>query len=90
MPAKQVPTRPITIRAIMSSPEFARGLDEVRRGLPLNPDIDRCDANSYWDYERGRAFGAIAPPAMPLRIGDEINPEALELAELAFRRGHLL
>jgi hypothetical protein len=48
---KQAITRGVSLRTIVSSRAFARGLDDVRRGLPFNPDIIDIDE---WDYERGR------------------------------------
>jgi hypothetical protein len=72
---KQADTRPASIRSIVASGEFARGLHEVRNGLPFNPD------NGHWDYERGRCFGFIAPLDMPLRIAGALNPKALKLAK---------
>jgi hypothetical protein len=81
---KQVSTRRVSTYSIVASREFARGLDEVRNGLPFNAD------NGDWDYERGRAFGFIAPLDMPLRIGRALNPKALKLAEAAFERKLLL
>jgi hypothetical protein len=77
---KQVPTRSVSTRSIVASKEFARGFEEVRNGLPFNPD------NDEWDYERGRCFGFIAPLDMPLRIDGKLNPKALKLAEAAFAR----
>jgi hypothetical protein len=77
---EQVPTRPVTTRSIVASREFARGVEEVRKGLPFNPD------NGSWNYERGRCFGFIAPLDMPLRICGALNPKALALAEAAFNR----
>jgi hypothetical protein len=77
---KQASTRRVTTRSIVASHEFACGFDEVRRGLPFNPD------NDDWNYERGRCFGFIAPLDMPLRIGTRLNPKALNLAEAAFTR----
>jgi hypothetical protein len=77
---EQADTRSVTIRSIVASRAFAHGLDEVRKGVPFNPDIDS------WDYERGRCFGFIAPLDMPLRIGRALNPKALKLAEAAFSR----
>ena len=62
----------------------ARGFNEVRKGLPFNPD------NDDWNYERGRCFGFIAPLDMPLRIGRTLNPSALKLAEKAFSRRLLI
>jgi hypothetical protein len=84
MSREQARTRAVTTRSIVTSREFARGFEEVRRGLPFNPD------NDSWDYERGRCFGLIAPLDMPLRIGRRLNPKALELAERAFTRKLLI
>jgi hypothetical protein len=81
---EQADTRPVTTRSIVASRQFARGLDEVRKGLPFNSD------NDDWDYERGRHFGCIAPLDMPLRIGTALNPKALKLAEAAFSRKLLI
>jgi len=81
---KQSRTRRVSIRSIVVSKEFARGLAEVRKGLPFNAD------NDNWDYERGRCFGFIAPLDMPLRIGSALNPKVLKLAEAAFARKLLI
>jgi hypothetical protein len=83
-PRKQADTRRVSTRSIVASKEFARGVEEVRKGLPFNPD------NGDWDYERGRAFGFIAPLDMPLRIRGALNPKALNLAEAAFDRKLLI
>jgi hypothetical protein len=80
----QALTRPVSTRRIVASREFARGLEEVRAGRRFNPD------NGDWDYERGRAFGFIAPLNMPLRIGGKLNPKAVALAEAAFDRKLLI
>jgi hypothetical protein len=80
---EQADTVEVNTLTIIASREFARGLDEVRRGLPFNPE------NDSWEYERGRAFGFIAPLDMPLRIGGKLNPKALKLAEAAFSRNYL-
>ena len=81
---EQALTLPVTVRSIVASKEFARGVEEVRRGLPFNPD------NDSWEYERGRCFGFIAPLDMPLRIGGRLNPKALKLADAAFDRKLLI
>jgi hypothetical protein len=83
-PRKQVRTHLVSTYSIVASREFARGLDEVRNGLPFNAD------NGDWDYERGRCFGFIAPLDLPLRIGRKLNPKALKLAEAAFDRRLLI
>jgi hypothetical protein len=81
---KQASTHRVSIMEIVASPEFERGLDEVRKGLPFNPDNDK------WEYERGRCFGFIAPLDMPLRIGGRLNLKAVKLAEMAFNRRFLI
>jgi hypothetical protein len=75
---------PVTIEVIVGSREFELGFEEVRAGMPFNPDIDS------WDYERGRCFGFIAPLDMPLRIGRKLNPKAVALADAAFNRKALI
>ena len=69
---EQADTHDVSTYEIVTHPEFARGLDEVRAGLPFNPD------NNDWDYERGRCFGFIAPLDMPLRIGGRLEPESAQ------------
>ena len=81
---KQARSYAASIRSIVASKEFARGVEEVRGGLPFNPD------NDNWNYERGRCFGFIAPLDMPLRIKGKLNPKALKLAEAAFDRKLLI
>jgi hypothetical protein len=81
---RQADTYGVSLRSIVASREFARGFDEVRKGLPFNP------GNDAWDYERGRCFGFIAPLDMPLRIGRKLNPKALALAKAAFSRKLLI
>jgi hypothetical protein len=81
---KQARTRLVTIFEIVESEQFARGVDEVRKGQPFNPD------NDSWDYERGRCFGFIAPLDMPLRIKGKLNLKAVKLAQAAFARKLLI
>ena len=38
---RQARTRRVSLRTIVACREFARGLDEVRKGLPFNPDNRR-------------------------------------------------
>jgi hypothetical protein len=81
---EQVCTYPASAADIISTQAFACGLEEVRLGLPFNPN------NDSWGYERGRAFGFIAPATLPLRIGTQLNRKALKLAEAAFIRRLLI
>jgi hypothetical protein len=83
-PREQADSHNASTRTIVADKEFARGFEEVRKGLPFNPD------NDSWEYERGRCFGFIAPLDMPLRIGRTLNPKALKLAEAAFDRKLLI
>ena len=76
----QVPTWGVSIETVMSTPEFKRGLDDVRNGVAFDWRIDE------WEYERGRLFGFIAPPDMPLRIADKLNPKAIALYKAARTR----
>jgi hypothetical protein len=64
----------------MSSPEFAHGLSDARNGVAFDWRIDS------WNYERGRMFGFIAPPTMPLLVGSKLNPKAVALCEAALDR----
>jgi hypothetical protein len=84
MSSGQVPTRRITIAMIMASPEFKLGLDDARRGIPFDWRIN------HWSYERGRLFGFIAPPDMPLRTGRRLNPKAVALYDAATKRKLLI
>lgn len=73
----QVPTRPITIREIMASTEFARGVNDARahRGYPH--DFDDWAANDCWSYERGRQWASLAPRGMPLKRNGQITALAM-------------
>ncbi len=78
----QILTVPVTTWAIMAHPHFERGLNDVRAGRSFNCEI----GDPTWAYERGRLFGMIAPPGMPLRIKGKLNPKAVALCDLAFNR----
>jgi hypothetical protein len=84
---EQVPTIKTTTAMIMSAPEFKRGFDEVRGGVPFDWRVgSEYDDDTSWHYERGRLFGHIAPLNMPLRIGGRLNPKAVALCDAAFNR----
>jgi hypothetical protein len=76
----QVRTIITTAESIMASPEFARGLADVRSGVAFDWRINS------WEYERGRLFGCIAPLNMPLWVGSRLNPKALALYVAADER----
>lgn len=81
---KQASTRGVSIRSIVASREFARGLDDARSGLPFDAD------NDSWNYERGRHFASLLPLHMQLRIKGKLNLKALEVARRAFQRKLLI
>ena len=72
---EQVKTITCSPMTIMLHPHFARGLDDIRAGRSFADDVH----DSYWAYERGRLFGAIAPSSMPLFDGKRLNPKAVRL-----------
>src|SRR6516225_7902629 len=80
---EQVPTGVITARAIVRSPYFAAGVDEVRRGLP--PRLDLPEADRDWAYERGRAW--------TIRVDDvrcvAHQPADIGIVALTIHRGNL-
>jgi hypothetical protein len=70
----------------MRSPEFARGLADVRSGKPFNADDDRT-----WGYGRGRQFGALVPLDFPLFDEDGgLSAVAVEVYRAASRRRWIL
>lgn len=79
---EQVETRTCLPTWVMEHPHFARGLDDIRTGKPFADDVH----DSYWAYERGRLFGAIAPPSMRLFNGKRLNPKAVRLFIAATQR----
>jgi hypothetical protein len=67
----------------MRHPHFDRGLKDVRTGKAFADDVH----DEYWAYERGRLFGAIAPPSMPLFVSGRLNKRAVRLYGAASARG---
>jgi hypothetical protein len=81
----QADTRLTTTRAIMRDPAFAAGVSDVRNGVPF----DYNHLNS-WEYELGRLWAYLAPTTMPLKIKGKLNPKAIALCDLAFKRKYLI
>jgi hypothetical protein len=87
-----------TTHEIMLSAAFVAGVDDVRNGCA--PDYDQycfsqdededvamARIDALWNYERGRQWGRLAPPSMPLKInGRRLNPKAVALFNLAYER----
>jgi hypothetical protein len=70
--ADQADTTQVSIRSIMRSPAFRRGVEEYR--ARKRPDFD-CGGDD-WNYERGRQFAAIAPHDLSIT-----SPLAVKLFE---------
>ena len=68
-----VPTRSVTVRAIIRSKTFNEGVSDVRRGRA--PRFERED----FEYERGRQWATVAPMSMPTMINGKVNPAAMSL-----------
>jgi len=74
---QQVPTELVTVEKIMSAPEFALGVADYRAGRPPR-ESTRWNGNQSWDYERGRAWAAVAPRSVQVKINGRLNPRALD------------
>jgi hypothetical protein len=66
--------------AILCSPAFARGVEDIRGGRP--PNFDGPDKDDAWSYERGRQWAVLAPPDMALFIGKRVNKKALAIFDI--------
>jgi hypothetical protein len=82
---QQIRTYGTTTKAIMSTPAFRRGFEDVRAGKPFDWRVGSND-DSAWGYERGRLFGHICPLDMPLWVNGKINAKAVALCDAAFER----
>jgi hypothetical protein len=97
---QQVTTVPVTIEWIMSDPGFVLGFAHARAGKPFDPwfgvkpfmgNGNRTIVSRAWGYERGRAFGCLAPRHMPLLLADgRLNPNLVKLCDRAFDLGYIL
>ena len=56
MAIMQVTTSTVSLKTIMKSALFNRGVKDAREGKPFNYDIG-ATINEQWAYERGRLFG---------------------------------
>ena len=82
MYAAQIPMRRTTAEKILSHPNAARGLSEVRHGRPFDWTIE----DRFWAYERGRQLAYLVPTDMPLMIEGRVNPTVAKVFELAYER----
>ena len=73
----QVPTVPVTILWIMRQPTFLLAVADARAGHGYHLDYDTWDTNGQWNYERGRAWAALAPRSVQLKSNGKITPDAV-------------
>jgi hypothetical protein len=81
---EQIPTRETSIISVMMRANFQQGVDDVRLGRPAR--FDELDDRA-WSYERGRQFAMLAPTTMSIKVGNRINPKAVQLLRAAIKRG---
>jgi len=72
----QVPTWPTTIDEIMSSSEFALGAIDARAGRGYRSAYATWGSNRQWNYERGRAWGVLAPRSVILKRDGKLTAQA--------------
>jgi len=73
---KQVPTFPTTIEKIMGTREFVLGVIDGRAGRPHRSAYATWGTDQQWNYERGRAWAALAPRSVALKRNGELTAEA--------------
>jgi hypothetical protein len=76
-PVGQVPTRPVTILAIMSTPHFALGVADARAGRPYRDRYQTWPTNPQWNYERGRQWARLVPTSVVLKRNGKVTAEAI-------------
>ena len=71
------PTVPTTIAKIMADPKFGLGVADVRAGRGRHPSYGSWSVREQWNYERGRAWAALAPRNLALQQAGKITAEAI-------------
>jgi hypothetical protein len=85
---KQMKTKDTGLLGIMRSAPFVKGFSEARAGNPIRYDAYINNANSQWNYERGRLFGLIF--SGPLKVGRSVNRGAAVQLAVAFHQKAIL
>lgn len=86
----QVKTRLVKFSTIMRSAAFMRGVNEIRKGLPMDYDAYNGDheCSQRWCYERGRQFAIIFTG--DIKKGRAVTYEAIWAYHTARLVKHLL
>ena len=72
----QVPTRPVSIKEIMSAPHFALGVADARAERPYRDAYQIWHSNAQWGYERGRQWARLVPTSVVLKRDGKITRAA--------------
>lgn len=79
----QIKTRFVTLNSVMRSAAFMRGVNEMRKGLPMDYDAynEAHESNQRWGYERGRQFAIIF--SGDVKKGRKVTYEAVRAYQIA-------
>jgi hypothetical protein len=79
--AEQEPTRLVSLFDIMSTPAFAAGVTDVRRGKQFRSAYERQDPAWQQLYEWGRQWATVAGPEVKLKgASGGLTAEAARIA----------
>jgi len=86
----QIKTRFVTLNSVMRSAAFMRGVNEMRKGLPMDYDAynEAHEGSQRWNYERGRQFAIIF--AGNVKQGGKVTYEAVRAYQIARLNKHVL
>jgi hypothetical protein len=77
MEKKQIPTKRVSIRRIMTDPAFELGVRDARARRPFPVDFDTCETNPAWNYERGRIWAQRVPASVNLKRNGRVSDHAV-------------
>jgi hypothetical protein len=75
---EQVPTKPVSVRWLMSAPAFERGVRDARAGKPYPASFNDWETNECWGYERGRQWAVRVPTSVVLKRNGRVTTEAVQ------------
>lgn len=85
---QQVNTKSVSLRTIMKTVLFNRGVKEAREGKPFDYDAGST-LNEQWAYERGRLFGMRFKQGS-VKHGGAVTNEAIRAMRVAIQEGVIL
>lgn len=87
MAIRQITTKSVKARGIMSSRAFVDGFTDVRKGKPFQYDYSQ-DLDTQWAYERGRILACTFNG--PLKSDRRVTYEAIMALGEALNTGIML